>query len=141
MVGNKISYGGYLYTVNLTNKVRFVTLLNQINNNLKDRPGSYRSNTNNSSSSGSNSNSNSNRSKERKSTSTNSTYPKWDVYNSIKSTITQREAQLSKMSKSDPERKALENELDAARRRVAEMKTKYKFENLISFFDFSLDVQ
>lgn len=143
MVGNKIFYGGYIYTVGLTQKVRFVTLLNQINNHLKDRPGSSSSRSR---SNGSNSNSgsnynNPNRNKERKTTSANSAHPKWNVYNSIKSTITQREAQLAKMSKTDPERKALENELEAARRRVAEMKSKYKFENLISFFDFTLGVK
>ncbi len=45
--------------------------------------------------------------------------------------------QLSKMSKQDPSRAALENELATAKRKVADMKIKYQFENLKSFEDFN----
>lgn len=64
-------------------------------------------------------------------------HPKGNLYNTLKQTIKQREEQLSKMSKQDPSRVALENELATAKRKVAEMKTKYKFENLKSFEDFN----
>jgi hypothetical protein len=64
-------------------------------------------------------------------------HPKGNLYNTLKQTIKQREEQLSKMSKQDPSRAALENELATAKRKVAEMKTKYKFENLKSFEDFN----
>ena len=42
------------------------------------------------------------------------------------------------MSKDDPERTALENELEAARRQVEKMKKKYKFEHLTGFEDFTI---
>jgi hypothetical protein len=64
-------------------------------------------------------------------------HPKGNLYNTLKQTIKQREDQLSKMSKQDPSRAALENELATAKRKVAEMKTKYKFENLKSYEDFN----
>jgi hypothetical protein len=64
-------------------------------------------------------------------------HPKGNLYNTLKQTIKQREEQLSKMSKQDPSRVALENELATAKRKVAEMKTKYQFENLKSFEDFN----
>ena len=64
-------------------------------------------------------------------------HPKGNLYNTLKQTIKQREEQLSKMSKQDPSRAALENELETAKRKVAEMKAKYKFENLKSYEDFN----
>lgn len=125
---NNILYGGYQYTIGALNKIKFVQLVNHINSSGGNRPGQ-----------------NNGRAYAKrdwtKSDSKYSSHPKWSVYKSIKDTITQREAQLAKMSKNDPERKALENELEAAKRRVTEMKSKYQFENLISFFDFNLEVQ
>lgn len=127
LFGNKISYGGYTYTISTQKRIKFVQLVNHINSSGRNRPGQNNG---------------------RKYTKTNwssdskySSHPKWNVYKSIKDTITQREAQLAKMSKNDPERKALENELEAAKRRVSEMKSKYQFENLISFFDFNLEIK
>jgi hypothetical protein len=63
-------------------------------------------------------------------------HPKGNLYNTLKQTIKQREEQLSKMSKQDPSRVALENELANAKTKVADMKKKYQFENLKSFEDF-----
>ena len=64
-------------------------------------------------------------------------HPKGNLYNTLKQTIKQREEQLSKMSKQDPSRTALENELANAKSKVADMKSKYKFENLKNFEDFN----
>ncbi len=124
--GNNISYGRYKYTIGSLNRIKFVRLVNHINSSGRNRPDNGRAYT---------------KKDWSKSDSKHSSHPKWNVYKSIKDTITQREAQLAKISKNDPERKALENELEAAKRRVAEMKSKYQFENLISFSDFDLRIK
>ena len=60
-------------------------------------------------------------------------HPKSNLYNTLKDTVKQREAQLSKMPKNHPDRVALQNELENAKRKVAEMKKKYQFEHLKPF--------
>jgi hypothetical protein len=60
-------------------------------------------------------------------------HPKEYLYQTIKETIKQREDQLRKLPKNSKEREALENELNAAKRRLKEMQDKYKFENLVGW--------
>ena len=56
--------------------------------------------------------------------------PKRDKYNLLKDKIKQREDQLRKMGKNDPDRQGLENELKAYKRVINNMKDEYKFEGL-----------
>lgn len=53
--------------------------------------------------------------------------PKRHLYESLVSTIKNRVDQLSKMSKNDPDRPMLENELCVARKKKNEIKNKYNF--------------
>ena len=57
-------------------------------------------------------------------------------YDKLVDNIKLREEQLKKMSKTDKERTALENELDNYKRAAERMKTKHKFENIKSFIGF-----
>lgn len=61
-------------------------------------------------------------------TNSNKSHPKWKVYESLTITIKSRREQLAKMTKNDPDRAALQNELDSAIGIVEEMKKKYNFE-------------
>ena len=61
------------------------------------------------------------------STNSNKSHPKWKVYESLTITIKSRREQLAKMTKNDPDRTTLQNELDSAIGIVEEMKKKYNF--------------
>jgi len=130
--GNKIYWLKTIYTIPFSIKERFVELANEMIRKVKNRPGGSknRSSSNSGSSSGSTGSSGS---KDRKS---NTGHPKEPLYNVLKSTIKQREEQLNKMSKNDPNRVSLENELNSAKDKLKAMKDKYKFENLESFKDY-----
>ena len=65
--------------------------------------------------------------------------PQRDKYNTLNDKIKLREEQLRKMKPNDPDRTALENELNAYKRVRDKMKKEHKFENLKTFegfFDF-----
>jgi hypothetical protein len=130
MEGNKIYWRSSIYTVGLLIKAKFIKLINEIISKAQPRPGGQKSH---SSSSGYSSGEYSHRAQQRKS---HTGHPKEPLYNTLKATVKQREAQLAKMSKTDPDRVSLENELNSAKKKVKEMKDKYQFENLISFNDY-----
>lgn len=133
---NRITYSGVVYTVGLLFRNKFISLANEITSKGSRRPGK-RSNSWSGSSSGSRSGSSSNSSGSRKSTKSKySDHPKGNLYQTLKDTVAQRKEQLSKMSKNDENRTHLENELKAAEKKLKEMKDKYQFENLVSFYDF-----
>lgn len=126
MTDDRINYGGHTYTVGLIYRNKFVSLANEIISKGTKRPSGRQRAYNSSSSSGS-----------RKSTKSKySDHPKGNLYQTLKDTVAQRKEQLSKMSKNDENRAHMENELKAAERKLKEMKDKYQFENLISFWDF-----
>lgn len=128
---NRITYSGVIYTVGLLFRNKFISLANEISSKGSRRPGGKR--TYNSSSS----NSSSNSSGSRKSTKSKySDHPKGNLYQTLKDTVAQRKEQLSKMSKNDENRTHMENELKAAEKKLKEMRDKYQFENLVSFYDF-----
>lgn len=120
---NTLICGKYTYTVGLTFKAKFIELANSIINNGRPRPG------------GSKYSSNSYRSKPKEENKYSS-HPKGPLYQRLKETVELRKSQLSKMPKGHPDRKVLENELDVAQRAFDNLKDKYKFENLSSFYDF-----
>lgn len=124
---NQIIYetkeSNYKYTVGLTFKNKFVNLANSIVNNGRPRSGRSKSS----------SNSNSSKSKEENKY---TSHPKSSLYQRLKETIELRKSQLSKMSKNNPDRKILENELEAAQKAFDNLKLKYKFENLKNFYNF-----
>lgn len=125
MTDNRISYGNHTYTVGLIYRNKFVSLANEMISKGMKRPSGRRS-YNSSNSSGS-----------RKSTKSKySDHPKGNLYQTLKDTVAQRKEQLSKMSKNDENRAHMENELKAAEKKLKEMKDKYQFENLVSFWDF-----
>ena len=112
-------------TVGLFYKIKFrsvfSSIVDQINKGqTKQRPSGYRPNKSNTSSS------------------SYSSHPRAGLYDTLKDTIKNREEQLSKMSKTDPERVGLENELNNAKNRVKEMNTKYKFEGIKKFWEYDL---
>jgi hypothetical protein len=114
------------FTLGILWRNKFTGLANHILTNCKKRGEQQRSSSGSSSSGGG-------YRQEKPRPDPNAGHPKFGLYTTLKKTIKQREDQLAKMSKNDPERVGLENELNAAKRRVADMKTKYKFENLTSF--------
>lgn len=123
---NKIYWNSAIYTVGPITKIKFVNLANEMTQKSRARSGgrSYGS----SQSSGS-----SQRAQQRKS---HTGHPKEPLYNTLKATVKQREDQLRKMSKTDPDRISLENELNTAKRKLQDMKDKYQFENIKSFVDY-----
>lgn len=135
-----LEWGDSTYTLGSVWTSKFISLMNEIVEKGRTRPkksgydryDSYGKSSG--SSSGYSSGGNTSSGPKRDNT---AGHPKGNLYNTLKQTIKQREEQLSKMSKQDPSRTALENELATAKRKVAEMKTKYKFENLKSYEDFN----
>lgn len=119
--GNKIHWNSAVYTVGNLTRVRFVKLANEMVRSAKTRPSSGGQR---------NYSSGSQRAQQRKS---HTGHPKEPLYNTLKQTIKQREEQLSKMSKTDPDRVSLENELKTAKRKLQDMKDKYQFEHLVYF--------
>jgi hypothetical protein len=127
-VGNdgKLSYNGFTYTLGLLAKTRFINLANNIINAKGQRNRGQK---------GQNQSSQGNQGGQRQASSTYKETPKTgdpkrDKYNLLKDKIRQREDQLSKMSKTDPNRSGLENELQAYKRVRDKMKADYKFEGL-----------
>lgn len=129
MSGRRFKYSAngnintYTTSIALFNKL--VTVINEISNRMKSRP-SYDKRSKDYY--GSNSSTSKNRS--------NDSDPKRTRYKTLLDTIEHRKKQLSKMSKNDEGRAALENELIAAERMAKKMKDEYKFENLKRFDDF-----
>lgn len=115
---NELTFGNIVYTLGLIYRNKFVTLINKMIGDMKNRPG-YKSSYSSSSNKYSN-------------------HPKGSLYQSLKDTIKQREDQLKKMDKNDPERPSLQNELDVAKRKLQDMKDKYKFEKFNHLTSFKL---
>jgi hypothetical protein len=111
MCDNEIKYGGSIYTVGLVYRNSFVNLANSIIKNARHRK---------SSSSSSNSRGSSSYKRSR------SSDPKRSRYDEILDKIKLREAQIRKMSDSDPNKEELKNELDNYKRAAQRMKDKYK---------------
>jgi hypothetical protein len=118
--GNEIKYKNYTYKVGSFYRDKFIGLCNEIGKKGRQRPG--RNNSNRTSSS------------YRK----KSDDPNKDRYDKLMDNIKLREQQLRKMSKTDTERTALENELDNYKRAAKRLKDRYKFENIKSFIGFNL---
>lgn len=123
--GNKIYWNSAVYTVGNLNRIKFVKLANEMIKNARTRT-----------SSGGQRNYSSGESQRAKQRKSHTGHPKEPLYNTLKQTIKQREEQLSKMSKSDPDRVFLENELKTAKRKLQDMKDKYQFEHLVLFESF-----
>ena len=136
MEGDRLEYGNVTYTLGAVSRVRFVRLFNAITEAEKTyRPGGSKTwgSSNSNTGSGSKNTGSSSYKSEPKSSD-----PKRNLYDSLVSTIKQRESQLAKMSKTDPDRKALENELNVAKTKRDSMKIKYKFESLSKLISFNL---
>ena len=110
MCENEIKYKNSIYTVSNTYRNKFVNLCNEIAQKGRTRP------------SGS-----------RYSSKTKTEDPNKDRYNKLMDNIRLREQQLKKMSSVDPERTALENELDNYKRAAKRMKDRFQFENIKTF--------
>lgn len=132
MVGNQITYIDdkyrHSYTIGLIWRNKFVQLANEIINKGKSRP-------TNSDSGKSNQNYKKNdykKSEPYKETPKTGN-PQRDRYNLLNDKIKIREEQLNKMSKNDPDRISLQNELDTYKRLRDRIKDSNKFENLKTF--------
>jgi hypothetical protein len=123
--GNKIHWGNVIYTVGNFTRIRFVKLANEMIRKSRTRPNTGGSKQSNSGQS--------QRAQQRKS---HTGHPKEPLYNTLKQTIKQREEQLKKMSKTDPDRSSLENELENAKKKLQDMRIKYQFEHLVLFESF-----
>lgn len=108
MCENEIKYKNSIYTVSNTYRNKFVNLCNEIAQKGKTRPSGSRY-------------------------SSKSEDPNKDRYNKLMDNIRLREQQLRKMSSVDPERTALENELDNYKRAAKRMKDRFQFENIKTF--------
>lgn len=128
MDDNKINYGRSTYTVGLSYKAKFIKLANEMMEKGHSRKG-YSKGKSSYDYSGSSSGSKAKN---------YSSHPKGGLYQTLKDTVRQREEQLKKMSKNDPERFTLENELNTAKRKVIEMNSKYKFEKFNNIYSFNL---
>jgi hypothetical protein len=129
VVGNKVTYTDdkyrHGYTVGLIWRKKFVDLANEMMSKQKRRPSGYRSSYD----------------YDKKKSEPSSTYketpktgnPQRDRYNLLNDKIRIREEDLKKMDKNDPNRSALENELNSYKRVRDKMKSDYKFENLKTF--------
>jgi hypothetical protein len=123
--GNKIYWSGLIYTVSILTKNRFVNLANEMIKKQQRRSGGSKQQSDKgySQSQGTHGKA-------------NTGHPKEPLYNTLKQTIKQREEQLGKMSKTHPDRASLENELENAKKKLQDMKTKYQFEHLVLFESF-----
>ncbi len=116
MYGGKIIHGKFTYTVGLTWRNKFITLINDLIINKGRKRTSKSSGPSSKSKSGN-----------------HHSHPKGNLYQILKDTVAQRKEQLAKMPKNDPNRTSMENELGNAERKLKEMKDKYQFEHLTSF--------
>lgn len=113
MCDNEIKYKGSIYTVGNFFRNKFINLCNEIVEKVGNtRPGGSKSWSSGSSSGGSSSSGSKSKAK--------SNDPNRDRYDKLNDNIKLREEQLKKMSKTDPERTALENELDNYKRLLRE---------------------
>jgi hypothetical protein len=114
---NTIEYKNYTFTVGVIYRNKFISLCNEMTSKARTRPGGR---------------------KYQDSQKSKRTYddPNRDRYEKLKDNIKLREEQLKKMSKYDPERPALENELDNYRRALKRIKDKYQFEHIVNYFNF-----
>lgn len=103
---------------------QFVSFINNVLNTGKDRPSSNSSNG-------------SSRTYSRPSS--KSSDPKRNLYDTMVSTQKLREEQLRKMKANDPERAAMQNELNVLNTKIKSMKDRYKFEHLCGFHGFKVN--
>lgn len=136
---NKIYWDSSVYTIGSNNRRRFILLANEMikkgrvrptkSSSGYDRYNSYsKSSSSGKSSSSSSSSQGSNSSKWKD-------HPKGAMYQSLKDTVKLREEQLKKATGSD--REALQNELNAAKKMLNNLRVKYQFENIKSFDEFN----
>jgi len=132
MNGNKISYIDdkfrYSYTVSFLWRNKFVQLANEIINKGRNRPTSSDSGKSNQ-----NYKKNDYKKSEPYKETPKTGNPQRDRYNLLNDKIRIREEQLNKMSKNDPDRISLQNELDTYKRLRDKIKMQNKFENLKTF--------
>lgn len=131
IINNKITYNKGVYTVSDLYKYKFIRLANEIME--KGRVRNKANNRDNEDATNANSRNNSFGNKSK-----NPNHIKSGLYKTLKDTVKQREDQLKKLSRNDPERVALENELNSAKRKVSEMNSKYKFEKFNNIQSFTL---
>lgn len=125
---NEIKYKNSIYTVGIFYRNKFVSLCNEIISKGRTRPGG--------SSSGSSSSGYNYYKQKSKHYKQKSNDPNRDRFDKVKDNIKLREEQLRKMSKTDPQREALENELDNLKRALKRMKDRYQFEHITNYLDF-----
>jgi len=130
--GNKIIYNfgsqRITYTVGLAFKNKFIILANQIINcKFFDKRTGQKSQRNNSEDP---------INRKSKPTHKYSHHPKGNLYQTLRDTVELRRSQLEKLSKSDPNREFLQNELLSAEKKLKKIQSDYKFENLINFINF-----
>lgn len=106
------------YTLSISHVNKFTRLANEMIKNGRNRPG------------------NRDNRKENKKENKYSDHPKGELYQTLKDTIKLRQEQLSKIKKDDPNIDNLKNELDSTIRAFNNLKDKYKFENLVNFYNF-----
>jgi hypothetical protein len=133
---NRIYWDSSIYTIGVNNRRRFILLANEMIKKGKVRPTKsssgydrYNSYSKSSSGKGSSSSSQSSSSTKWKD------HPKGAMYQSLKDTVKLREEQLKKATGSD--RDALQNELNAAKKMLNNLRVKYQFENIKSFDEFN----
>lgn len=135
---NRIIYndGSYrhIYRVNISIRNKFVSLANEIISKGRRRPTSSSSDWNKSKQ---DYKKNDYKKSEPFKETPKTGNPQRDKYNRLNDKIRLREDQLSKMSKNDPNREALKNELDTYKRIRDKIKIENKFENLKTFEMFS----
>ena len=115
---DKVNIITFKFPQNDPNFNHFVNLANRITNESIDRKSRSSNNS--------------------KSKNDNSANPIRLKFNKLKEIVKIREEQLSKMSKNDPNRKSLENELNSYKDKISQMKKQYQFEHMISFSKFKL---
>lgn len=120
-----IDYDGDSYNLGIVSRNKFTRLMNDMIKFSRKRPTEQSSNNNN--------NNNNRTNYKSKSSNPYADHPKGGIYQTLKDTIKLRKEQLSKLSKDDPERRVLENELSAAERAFNNLKKKYQFENIVNY--------
>lgn len=121
------------YTLSIIHRTEFISLANALMESELWKQNHRRPNNNNKQS-------NTNTNKGGGYNDPKSSHPKWKMYQNLKQTVIQREEQLKKMSKSDPNRTPLENEYNAAKSALDRLKNQYQFEHLKSFESYKNDV-
>lgn len=135
--GNKIYWDNSIYTIGVNNRSKFVRLGNEMIKKGRVRPGSKSGYDRYNSYGGSRSSGSSSNSSQQSSTSSSKwkDHPKGPMYQNLKDTVKLREEQLKNATGSD--REALQNELNAAKKMLNNLRVKYQFENIKSFDQFN----